>query len=236
MAKFCGSCGAPVDDSMKFCSKCGAPVANEKEQGQPSAPNASGEAMKADLERAQQEIGQVAQQVGAAASQFAGQAQRAFQEFQEANAGNAVAGDFLAPRAMDFFSAGDKIAWYRANILHAHGRINRLRYLTCGMLNFLLSFIAWLISGILGGIICALISEGLGLFVIVGGGVVLSLPIMVASYTLAIRRLHDFGMTGWLVLACFVPYINILVLLALFFAPGTLGPNRYGQDPIAGRH
>lgn len=235
MAKFCGSCGAPVDDSMKFCSKCGAPVAHEEGQGQ-SAPNASSEAMKADLERAQQEIGQVAQQVGAAASQFAGQAQRAFQEFQEANAGNAVAGDFPAPRAMDFFSAGDKIAWYRANILHAHGRINRLRYLTCGMLNFLLSFIAWLIPGILGGIICALISEGLGLFVIVGGGVVLSLPIMVASYTLAIRRLHDFGMTGWLVLACFVPYINILVLLALFFAPGTLGPNRYGQDPIAGRH
>ncbi|MCI6171535.1 MAG: DUF805 domain-containing protein [Selenomonas bovis] len=235
MAKFCGSCGAPVDDSMKFCSKCGAPVAHEEGQGQ-SAPNVSSEAMKADLERAQQEIGQVAQQVGAAASQFAGQAQRAFQEFQEANAGNAVAGDFPAPRAMDFFSAGDKIAWYRANILHAHGRINRLRYLTCGMLNFLLSFIAWLISGILGGIICALISEGLGLFVIVGGGVVLSLPIMVASYTLAIRRLHDFGMTGWLVLACFVPYINILVLLALFFAPGTLGPNRYGQDPIAGRH
>lgn len=235
MAKFCGSCGAPVDDSMKFCSKCGAPVAHEEGQGQ-SAPNASSEAMKADLERAQQEIGQVAQQVGAAASQFAGQAQRAFQEFQEANAGNAVAGDFPAPRAMDFFSAGDKIAWYRANILHAHGRINRLRYFTCVLLNVLLSFIAWLIPGFLGGLIYALISKGLGMFILIGGGVVLSLPMMVASYTLAIRRLHDLEMTGWLALVFLIPYINFLFGLVLLFAPGTFGPNRYGQDPIAGRH
>ena len=74
------------------------------------------------------------------------------------------------------------------------------------------------------------------MFIIIGGGVVLSLPIMVASYTLAIRRLHDLEMTGWLVLVFLIPYINFLFALVLFFAPGTFGSNRYGQDPIAGRH
>ncbi len=235
MAKFCGSCGAPVDDSMKFCSKCGAPVAHEEGQGQ-SAPNASSEAMKADLERAQQEIGQVAQQVGAAASQFAGQAQRAFQGFQEANAGNAVAGDFPAPRAMDFFSAGDKIAWYRANILHAHGRINRLRYFTCGWLNFLLIFVIWLFVGLIGGFITAVISEGLGEFVIFAGGGLMSLPLNVANYMLVIRRLHDFNLTGWFALILLIPYVNALFGLLLLFVPGTNGANHYGQDPIIGRH
>ena len=57
---------------------------------------------------------------------------------------------------------------------------------------------------------------------------------------LSIRRFHDLGQTGWLVLAFFVvgallPPIAALVNIANFiwFAlKGTDGPNPYGPDPI----
>jgi hypothetical protein len=34
MAKFCGSCGSPLDEGKRFCGKCGAPASSE---GQPSS-------------------------------------------------------------------------------------------------------------------------------------------------------------------------------------------------------
>jgi uncharacterized membrane protein YhaH (DUF805 family) len=48
---------------------------------------------------------------------------------------------------------------------------------------------------------------------------------------LGIRRLHDIGWTGWLVLLLFVPYVFAVLALILFFWPGTKGENRFGPDP-----
>lgn len=54
------------------------------------------------------------------------------------------------------------------------------------------------------------------------------------------RRLRDAGWSGWISLAAFgVPLvlggigalITMIGLIALFFIPGTLGPNRFGPDP-----
>lgn len=52
-----------------------------------------------------------------------------------------------------------------------------------------------------------------------------------SSIALAAKRLHDLDKSGhvyWLIL---VPLANILLLLYLLFAPGTRGPNRFGDQP-----
>ncbi len=43
------------------------------------------------------------------------------------------------------------------------------------------------------------------------------------------KRLHDVEATGWYQLILLVPYIN-LGMLFLFFAEGTPGPNKYGNQ------
>lgn len=45
-----------------------------------------------------------------------------------------------------------------------------------------------------------------------------------------VRRLHDAGKTGWLILLFLAPVLNILAL-GLLFLSGTPGPNRFGPEP-----
>lgn len=60
--------------------------------------------------------------------------------------------------------------------------------------------------------------------------IVFDVIIFVASVCLAIRRLHDKDLTGWLYLIQFIPF-GPLVLLVLYILEGTKGPNKYGEDP-----
>ncbi len=53
------------------------------------------------------------------------------------------------------------------------------------------------------------------------------------SITTSIRRLHDCGRTGWLVLLTPMPFLGFALGLYLLFCPGNPGPNRYGPPPGA---
>lgn len=46
-----------------------------------------------------------------------------------------------------------------------------------------------------------------------------------------VRRLHDRELSGWWTLIQFLPLVGVLVLLILFCLPGTVGMNKYGEDP-----
>lgn len=46
------------------------------------------------------------------------------------------------------------------------------------------------------------------------------------------QRCRDFGWTGWAVLLAYLPFVGGMFWIAMFFIPGTHGPNRYGPDPI----
>jgi uncharacterized membrane protein YhaH (DUF805 family) len=50
------------------------------------------------------------------------------------------------------------------------------------------------------------------------------------SLGVSVRRLHDIGATGWLVLLGFVPLAG-LVLFFLYLADSQIGPNKYGPSP-----
>lgn len=61
---------------------------------------------------------------------------------------------------------------------------------------------------------------------------VIALILLVPSFGVACRRLHDINLSGWLQVLSYIPYIGGfcgLVLLVLYmFVPGTEGENKYG--------
>jgi uncharacterized membrane protein YhaH (DUF805 family) len=53
------------------------------------------------------------------------------------------------------------------------------------------------------------------------------------TLALQVRRVHDHGTSGWMLLVMFLPYLGVGGMLWLLLAGGTPGPNRYGEDPRA---
>lgn len=67
---------------------------------------------------------------------------------------------------------------------------------------------------------------------------VLLIPILltVPLAAVAVRRLHDIGLSGWWLVsaAAPVPVLDLVIVgaqVVCFAKPGTTGPNRYGPDP-----
>jgi uncharacterized membrane protein YhaH (DUF805 family) len=62
------------------------------------------------------------------------------------------------------------------------------------------------------------------------------LALAVPLAAVAVRRLHDIGLSGWWLVsaAAPVPVLDLLIVgaqVVCFAKPGTEGPNRYGPDP-----
>ncbi|HEY3481076.1 MAG TPA: DUF805 domain-containing protein, partial [Streptomyces sp.] len=55
--------------------------------------------------------------------------------------------------------------------------------------------------------------------------------IIVPTLSLTVRRLHDTGMSGRLVLIALIPLIGSLILYGYMCADGETGQNKYGPDP-----
>lgn len=56
---------------------------------------------------------------------------------------------------------------------------------------------------------------------------------LIPSICVGIRRLHDSGKPGALILLNLIPYVGGVVVLVLCALPPTAGPNRYGEQPVA---
>ncbi|UCH72860.1 MAG: DUF805 domain-containing protein [Rhodospirillales bacterium] len=46
------------------------------------------------------------------------------------------------------------------------------------------------------------------------------------------KRCHDRNRSGWFQLLWLVPLVNLWVLVEIWFLRGTVGPNRFGTDPV----
>ncbi len=57
------------------------------------------------------------------------------------------------------------------------------------------------------------------------------IPAIWVALATYVKRWHDLNKSGWMVLAMFIPLVNILVLLYLGIAPGTVGANKFGNEP-----
>lgn len=62
-------------------------------------------------------------------------------------------------------------------------------------------------------------------------GLILSILLVWILYATYVKRLHDLGKSGWYALVVLIPFLNLLFILYLGFAPGNIGDNKYGVEP-----
>jgi uncharacterized membrane protein YhaH (DUF805 family) len=61
--------------------------------------------------------------------------------------------------------------------------------------------------------------------------VLFSLAILIPSIGLGIRRLHDVNYSGWLMLLCLIPVVNVILVFLLCVIEGNEYDNQYGPAP-----
>lgn len=62
------------------------------------------------------------------------------------------------------------------------------------------------------------------------------LALFLPTLSVSVRRLHDLDWSGWWYLTLLVPYLGsiaALVMVVVFCIRGTIGDNRFGEDPTA---
>lgn len=60
---------------------------------------------------------------------------------------------------------------------------------------------------------------------------VVGLGLLLPTWGVAVRRLHDTNHSGWFVFIVLIPLVGWIILLVTLAADGTFGPNRFGADP-----
>jgi uncharacterized membrane protein YhaH (DUF805 family) len=63
-------------------------------------------------------------------------------------------------------------------------------------------------------------------------GIIFSLALLIPSISIAARRLHDTGRTGWWQLIALIPLIGTIVLI-VFLCQDSTETNQYGPNPKA---
>ena len=58
-----------------------------------------------------------------------------------------------------------------------------------------------------------------------------SLFVFIPNLSISFRRLHDIDKSAWWLFISFVPVVGAIILLVFSVKPGTVGTNRYGDDP-----
>jgi len=62
------------------------------------------------------------------------------------------------------------------------------------------------------------------------GGVFI-FAVFVPTLAVSVRRLHDIGRHGLLVLLAFIPLVGLIILIVFWVKEGTAGENKYGPNP-----
>lgn len=85
------------------------------------------------------------------------------------------------------------------------------------------SVIAMILDNVLG-----IAMEGIGYGPLYG---IYLLAIILPSLAVAVRRLHDIGKSGWMILISLIPLIGGIWLLVLLVTDSNPGDNQYGPNP-----
>ena len=141
-----------------------------------------------------------------------------------------------APPKADVADIVDAVAPQPIKLWSARGRIGRLRFVAYSVLGYAAVWIAMMVAGGVGvagrAVSDASHSPGAGFGVLF---FLIVVPSFVAFFVFgvlqSIKRLHDFGWSGWWWLLSFVPFINFILGLAMLFVPGDRASNAYGAPP-----
>jgi uncharacterized membrane protein YhaH (DUF805 family) len=98
------------------------------------------------------------------------------------------------------------------------GRARRAEYWYFILFNIVISIVLSMISFAIGDVI--------GIF-----SLLYSLAVLIPGLAVGVRRLHDIGNSGWMMLVGLIPLIGPIWLLILMATDGNVGTNKYGTDP-----
>ena len=103
------------------------------------------------------------------------------------------------------------------------GRARRKEYWMFVLFNIIFLVVAMVIDNIMGTTVGIL---PYGVFYII-----YSLAILIPALAVSVRRLHDIGKSGWMILVSLIPFIGAIWLLILMVTDSNLGENQYGPNP-----
>ena len=120
--------------------------------------------------------------------------------------------------------------WYlkvvRDNYANFSGRAQRVEYWMFLLINVVISVVLAIVEQTAG-----LTSEPNALGQTQGYLTpIYSLIVLIPSLAVTVRRLHDVGKSGWLILIA-LTCIGVIPLLIWYISAGTEGDNQYGPDP-----
>ncbi|MCD4772778.1 MAG: DUF805 domain-containing protein [Bacteroidales bacterium] len=103
------------------------------------------------------------------------------------------------------------------------GRARRNEYWMFVLINMIISVIAIILDNVLG-IEIEITGYGpiFGLYL---------LAVIIPSIAVVVRRLHDTGKSGWMILIALIPLIGTIWLLILLFTASNPEENEYGTNP-----
>lgn len=103
------------------------------------------------------------------------------------------------------------------------GRARRKEYWLFVLFNIIFSIIAMILDVLAG---TRMENQYYGFIYII-----YSLAMILPSLAVTVRRLHDTNRSGWWILISIIPIIGGIWLFVLMCFEGTIGDNRFGQDP-----
>jgi uncharacterized membrane protein YhaH (DUF805 family) len=106
------------------------------------------------------------------------------------------------------------------NYVGFEGRAARSEFWFWALFAVLVSIATQVLDGILFGQQFGLLSG------------IAALAMFLPGLAVSVRRLHDRDKSGWFVLLYFIPLVGFIILLIWFCMRGTVGPNRFGPDPL----
>jgi uncharacterized membrane protein YhaH (DUF805 family) len=107
------------------------------------------------------------------------------------------------------------------------GRARRAEYWWYGLFYGLLAVGTTIADIVIFGIPNLFSGSGVGMFT-----GLLGMALLIPSFAVTVRRLHDTDRSGWWVLLGLIPLVGGLILLIWFCMRGTQGHNNYGADPV----
>lgn len=104
-----------------------------------------------------------------------------------------------------------------------NGRARRKEYWMFTIFNIIFGGIAMTLDSVFGIAI-----EGVGYGPLYG---IYALVLFIPGLAVAVRRLHDIGKSGWMILIALIPVIGAIWILVLMLTDSKLGKNQYGENP-----
>ena len=104
-----------------------------------------------------------------------------------------------------------------------NGRARRKEYWMFFLFNIVFAVLALLIDIAAG---TANLDSGSGVF-----QGIYSLAVLIPGLAVGVRRLHDVGKSGWMLLIALIPIIGAIWLLVLMVTDSKEGTNKWGENP-----